>query len=154
MERPGSLPRLGKCPTCTRWFCSVELQWCIGRPISNGDTHGTGPPSPNTDVARLHLPRTLHCQSTTCIENSKANGKHGRRCCNDDCWSRVGTTTCRGCVTQDFICPCGQYWACGGCKLQDAGYPASGILTCPGCCQRFCRACSYIRVCGLCLLQS
>ncbi|KAG1782310.1 hypothetical protein EV702DRAFT_996917 [Suillus placidus] len=152
LERPGSLPRLGKCPSCARWFCSDELQWCIGRPVSNGDTRGTGPSWPNTDVTRLHPARPLSCQYTTCIGNSQTTGKyHGRYCCNNDCWSRIGTTTCLDCITQDsFTCPCGQYWSCGGCELQAAEPSTSGILTCPGCHRRFCRSCSYIGVCGLC----
>lgn len=149
MKRPDHLPRLGKCPTCARWFCSDEFQWCVGRPVSYGDTRGTGPSSPNTDVTRLHPPRTLSCKSTTCIEKSKASG-HGRRCSNDDCWSRVGTTTCPDCITQDFTCPCGRYWACCDCESQAAEHAAKGIHTCPGCYQHFCRACSYIGVCELC----
>ncbi|KAG1729459.1 hypothetical protein EDB19DRAFT_1743599 [Suillus lakei] len=150
LERPGSLPRLSKCPTCARWFCSKELQWCIGRPVSNDDTSGTGPSPPNIDVTRLHSARPLSCQSIACVDNSRESGKNGRRCCNADCWSRVGTTTCPDCITQDsFACPCGQYWACGGCESQ-ASSTSRRILTCPGCHRHFCSSCSYIGVCELC----
>ncbi|KAG2144408.1 uncharacterized protein EDB93DRAFT_1087715, partial [Suillus bovinus] len=146
LERPGSLPRLGKCPTCARWFCSKELQWCIGRPVSND---GTGLSSPNIDLTRLHSARPLSCQSIACINDSRESGKNGRRCCNTHCWSRLGTTTCPDCITQDsFACPCGRYWTCGGCKSQASS--ASGILTCPGCHRHFCSSCSYIAACELC----
>ncbi|KAG1769926.1 hypothetical protein EV702DRAFT_1011778 [Suillus placidus] len=146
LERPGSLPRLGKCPTCAHWFCSTELQWCIGRPVSND---GPGPSPPNIDLIRLHSARPLSCPYIACMDNSRESGKNGRRCCNTRCWSRVGTTTCPECITQDsFACPCGQYWTCGGCESQASS--ASGILTCPGCHRRFCSSCSHIRACELC----
>jgi len=146
LEHPGFLPRLGKCPTCARWFCSTELQWCIGRPVSND---GTGPSPPNIDLTRLHSARPLSCRSIACMNNSRENGKSGRRCCNTRCWSRMGTTTCPDCTTQDsFACPCGQYWTCGGCESQASS--ASEILTCPGCHRRFCLPCSYIGACQLC----
>ncbi|KAG0701787.1 hypothetical protein DFH29DRAFT_925377 [Suillus ampliporus] len=146
LECPGSLPRLGKCPTCARWLCAKELEWCIGRPVSNGDTSNTGPSPSDIDVTRLHPARLLSCQSVACRANSQESGKYGRQCCNTGCWSRVGATTCPDCITQDsFSCPCGRYWACGGCASS-----IGGIHTCPGCHRRFCLSCSYIGVCELC----
>lgn len=145
LERPGSLPRLGRCPTCAYWFCSTELQWCIGRPVYND---GPELSSPNTDLTRLHSARPLPCQSIACKDNSRESGKNGRRCSNTHCWSRVGTATCPDCITQDsFACPCGKYWTCG-CGSQASS--TSGILTCPGCHRRFCPSCPYIGACELC----
>ncbi|KAG2118640.1 hypothetical protein DEU56DRAFT_138468 [Suillus clintonianus] len=150
-ERSGPLSRLGKCPTCARWFCSKELQWCIGRPVSNDDTSSTRPSPPNPSVTRLHPVRPLSCQSIACMDNSRENGTIGRRCSKSNCWSRVGTTTCPDCITQDnFACPCGKYWTCGGCESQASS--ASKNLTCPGCRRRFCSSCSYIDACELCKL--
>ncbi|KAG1896755.1 uncharacterized protein F5891DRAFT_575353 [Suillus fuscotomentosus] len=147
LELPGSLPRLGKCPMCARWFCSSELQWCIGRPVCND---GTGLSPPNIDVTRLHSARPLSCRTIACMDKTRESGKNGRHCCNARCWSRVGTATCSDCVTQDsFACPCGQYWTCGGCESQASS--ASGFITCPGCHRRFCSSsCSYIGTCELC----
>ncbi|KAG1728644.1 uncharacterized protein EDB91DRAFT_1161471 [Suillus paluster] len=145
LERPGSLPRLGECPSCAHWFCAQELEWCVGRPISNGNTSGTGPSSPTIVVTRLHSAHPFSCQSIACVANTQASGKNGRRCCNTTCWSRVGTTVCPDCITQDsFSCPCGRYWTCGGC------ISSAWILRCPGCHRRFCPQCSYIVACEEC----
>ncbi|KAG1728631.1 uncharacterized protein EDB91DRAFT_1161393 [Suillus paluster] len=137
LEYPGSLPRLGECPSCAHWFCAQELEWCVGRPISNGNTSGTGPSSPTIVVTRLHSAHPFSCQSIACVANTQASGKNGRRCCNTTCWSRVGTT-------DSFSCPCGRYWTCGGC------ISSAWILRCPGCHRRFCPQCSYIVACEEC----
>ncbi|KAG2100152.1 uncharacterized protein F5147DRAFT_327486 [Suillus discolor] len=160
LECPGILPRMGKCPICAHWFCSAELEWCIGRPVSNGDTRGTepsspiiGPPSPITDSTRSHPARPLFCRTRHCIEESIAIGKNGARCCNEYCWFSwpLHIRTCPDCITQDdFTCPCGGYWACADCTLFAATCAPDSTYACPGCGRRFCFNCSYIGACELC----
>lgn len=149
LESPGSLPRLGKCPTCSRLLCSGELTWCIGRPISsNGDI---ATPSSNLDVSgitQVHPARPLTCGAPTCMLNSEDS----RKCSNPGCWSVRFCTTkvCPECITQDnFSCPCGRYQTCGSCESQSS--TVRRLLTCPRCLQCFCKSCSYIEACKLCL---
>lgn len=161
LERPSILPRMGKCPICAHWFCSAELEWCIGRPVSNGDTRGTEPSSPITELSspitnltRSHPARPLFCRTRHCTEESIATGKHGARCCNQDCWfswQLPGIRTCPDCITQDdFTCPCGGYWACADCTLFAATCAPDLTYACPGCGRRFCPGCSYIGICERC----
>ncbi|KAG1887259.1 hypothetical protein F4604DRAFT_1238847 [Suillus subluteus] len=146
LESPGSLPQLGRCPTCSRLFCSRELNWCVGRPIS--DDGGIATSSSNPEITRVHSARPLSCNAAiTCM----SNGQNGRQCSNPGCWSiqLCSTKVCPECTTQDsFSCPCGRYWTCGGCESQSS--TVRRLLTCPRCLQCFCPSCSYIRACKVC----
>ncbi|KAG0694795.1 hypothetical protein DFH29DRAFT_958461, partial [Suillus ampliporus] len=143
---PGSLPELGKCPICLRLFCSAELSWCLGRPIANSGTVGTGPSS-NIDVSgitQVHSVRPLSCRSIPCMSNIQGSRRGGRQCSNaSGCWSVRSSNT-----KDTFSCPCGQYWTCGSCESQSSS--ARRLLTCPRCRQYYCSYCSYIKTCKLC----
>ncbi|KAG0705689.1 hypothetical protein DFH29DRAFT_847094 [Suillus ampliporus] len=151
---PGSLPELGKCPICLRLFCSAELSWCLGRPIANSGTVGTGPSS-NIDVSgitQVHPVRPLSCRSIPCMSNVQGSRRGGRQCSNaSSCWSvrSSNTKVCPECITEDtFSCPCGQYWTCGSCESQSSS--ARRLPTCPRCDNYYCSLCSYIKSCGVC----
>ncbi|KAG2107073.1 hypothetical protein BD769DRAFT_1502069 [Suillus cothurnatus] len=150
LESPGSLPQLGKCPICSRVFCSEELSWCVGRPISDDDGIATSSSNPDASgITRVHSARPLFC--TACMVNGQDVRRNGRQCSNPGCWSigLCNTKVCPECTTHDsFSCPCGRYWTCGSCESQSSA--VRRLLTCPRCLQCFCTSCSYIRACGLC----